>query len=285
MNLQNFSEDAGLNELREQMGAKRIPWESEVDWKLININAMLVPTGLVISPDKIKPAKDGTLDYEGQKLVVYIRDQTVPSHSSPSQLCKFHVADCITLEEMRKKGTFKKYVRTTRTDGMFDVNFIEGGKLIEACVERNLYVCMNCLGKLDYKKYNSFGSLEQNKIKESFDLKEFFETYGSPIMIEPTHTDITAPVNEYPPDWTSSSRCYREKVGWKCEKCYIDFGEEKRFLHVHHINGSKYESTVENLRALCIGCHAEQFQHEQIKSKPEYDEFCKWRDSLNPIPC
>ena len=273
MNLQDFSEDAGLNELREQMGAKRIPWKSEVDWEPININAMLVPTGLAISPNKIEYAKEGTLEYEGQKLVVYIRDQTVPRHSPSSQLCKFHVADCITLEDMRKKGTFKKYVRTTRTDGMFDVNFIEGGKLIEACVERNLYVCMNCLGKLDYKG-----------TRESFDLEEFLATYGTQMTIEPEHTDHTAPVNEYPSNWDQISRFYRKKVGWKCEECDIDLGENTKFLHVHHINGSKYESTVENLRALCIGCHAEQFQHEQIKSKPEYDEFCKWRDSLNPIP-
>ena len=273
MNLPDFSKDAGLNGLLEQMGAQLISWKSGGNWNSININEILVPTGLAISQDTIKPAKDGTLDYEGQKLVVYIRDQTVPSHSSPSQLCKFHVADCITLEDMRKKGTFKKYVRTTRTDGMFDVNFIEGGKLIEACVERNLYVCMNCLVKLDYKE-----------TRESFDLEEFLATYGSQIIITPEHDDMTAPVNEYPSNWDQISRFYRKKVGWKCEKCGIHLGEEKRFLHVHHINGLKYERTVENLCALCIGCHAEQFQHAQIKSKPEYNEFCKWRDSPNPIP-
>ncbi len=275
MNLPDFSKDAGLNGLLEQMGAKLISWKYSGNWNPININKILVPTGLTISPNEIKYAEDGTLEYEGQKLVVYIRDQTDPIHSPPSELRKFHVADCKTLKDMREKDKFEKYVRTTRTDGMFDVNFIEGGKLIEACVERNLYVCQNCLKRLNYKDYNSRRSLEQNKIKESFDLKEFFETFGPSIMIEPTHTDVTAPVNEYPLDWTLSSRCYREKVGWKCEECDINLAEEKRFLHVHHINGLKNDSSDENLQALCIGCHAEVSQHEHMKGLPDYDEFCK----------
>jgi hypothetical protein len=270
MNLPDFSKDAGLNGLLEQMGAKLISWKSGGNWNSININEILVPTGLPISLDKIKPAKDGTLEYEGQRLIVYIRDQNKPVPLDPDKLRKFHVANCFTLEEMREKGLVKKYVHTTRTDGMFDVNFIEGGKLIEVCVECKLYVCMNCLFKLDYKEP-----------RESFDLKEFLATYGSQIIITPEHDDMTAPVNEYPSDWNQISQFYRKKVGWKCEKCGIHLGEEKRFLHVHHINGLKYESRDDNLRALCIGCHAEQFQHQHMKAHQDYKDFQHWRASLN----
>ena len=271
MKLPDFSKNVELNRLRHQMGAKLISWKS--------IDQILNTEGIQVEPEEIKISDDGTLEYEGRKVVVYIRDQfrlrNSDSSNDPQQLYKFHIVDCLTLQQMKRQGRHKRYVVATRTDGMFDVNFIEGGKLIEACVERNLYVCQNCLKRLNYKDYNSRRSLEQNKIKESFDLKEFFETFGPSIMIEPTHTDVTAPVNEYPLDWTLSSRCYREKVGWKCEECDINLAEEKRFLHVHHINGLKNDSSDENLQALCIGCHAEVPQHEHMKGLPDYDEFCK----------
>lgn len=255
-------------------------WEAEFDRLRKLIGAELVTTGLDISLDKIEYADDGTLEYEGQKVVVYIRDRQdeyMPKDEhgkrilDPEKLYKFHVANCDWLQKRRAEDTFGNYVVATRTDGKFVVNFTQGHKPVDKGVECRLYICKFCLSALDYKG-----------TRESFNLKEFFETYNSQIIITPEHDDMTAPVNEYSSNWNQISQFYRKKVGWKCEECGINLREAKRFLHVHHINGLKYESTVENLCALCIGCHADQFQHEQIRSSPEYDEFLQWRDSLNP---
>ena len=288
MKLPDFSKYVRLNQLRQQMGAELISWNSGGDWDPIDIE--LGGEGKEIPPEEIEYDPDGTLRYKGQKVVVYIRDQdnrkqyVLDSYEliDPEYLCKFHVADCPTLSQMRRQGRYNKYVVATRRDGNFTVNFLDGGKPIKKGVECRLYVCKNCLYKLDYKKYRN-KTTQQNKIRESFDLNEFFEMYPSQITIKPTDTDITAPVNGYSSDWRQISARYKEKVGWRCEDCDINLEEETRFLEVHHRNGLKNDDSEQNLRALCIGCHAEQFQHQHIKSTPKYKDFLRHLDQKQQL--
>ena len=286
MKLPDFSKHVGLNQLREEMGAELTSWNSGGNWDPIDI--VLDGEGKEIPPDEIIIAPDGTLEYEGRKVVVYIRDQYVFGSDelvdidelvNPEQLYKFHVADCPTLKTMRSQDRYDRYVVATRTDGKFIVNFVVGDRVHEKGerVERRLYVCKNCLNKLDYKYYRN-KKTRQNKIRESFDLNEFFKMYGSQIKDKPTGDDLTDPVNIYSSDWRQISARYKEKVGWRCEDCDIDLRGNKEFLEVHHLNRLKYENEEKNLRALCIGCHAEQFQHQHIRSNPRYQAFLRWRN-------
>ena len=289
MRLPDFSRHVGLNELRQQMGTELISWNSGGNWDPIDIDGLLITTGIDIPPDEIEYAPDGTLEYEGRKVVVYIRDQYVldsyklvdPNELvDPEQLCKFHVADCPTLKTMKSQNKFDRYVVATRTDGKFIVNFLTGGRIHGKGerVERRLYVCKNCLNKLNYRKYRNYRPSKKEEIREFFDLNKFFEMYGSQITRKPTSTDITAPVNEYSSDWDQISRHYKEKVGWRCEECNIDLREGKEFLDVHHINGLKNDNREENHCALCLHCHAEQFQHQRIRYSPRYKKFSRWLD-------
>ncbi len=270
MKLPDFSKHDGLNELRQQMGAKLISSDIGGDWKRINIDQILATIGEDISLDKIEYAPDGTLEYEGRKVLVYIRDQyfrhpDIPSNLDRKRLRKFHVADCSTLQEMKEKGRYNRYVVATRRDGKFIVNFLMDGQLIEESVERELLVCWNCLKRLHY-----------NISPESFNLDDYFEKYSSQITREPTHTDTSAPLDTYPPNWEQISLQYKEKVGWKCEECDRDLVARTEFLEVHHTNGLKHDNREENFRALCISCHAEQFQHQHIKSSSKYREYLQW---------
>ena len=273
MNLPDFSKHVGLNQLRQNMGAELISWNSGEEWKSINIDKILVTTGIEITPDEIEPADDGTLEYAGRKVAVYIRDiraQYVPIDSTREQLPRFHVADCDTLRDMRRSNRYEKYVVTSRTDGKFIVNFLHD-QVEEA--ERRLYVCKNCLDRLNYNGYRRRGYSGRNAIRDYFYLRAFFEKYDSQITREPTHTDITAPVNTYPPNWEQISYRYKEKRNWKCEECGVNLRDERKFLHVHHINGQKNDSNEKNFLALCIGCHANKPQHHQLRSDPDYREY------------
>ena len=277
MKLPDFSENNGLNVLRQQMGAELISWRSGGDWDPIDIE--LDGDGKEIRPEEIEYNPDGTLGYKGRKVVVYIRDQdqyVLDSYESidPEHLRKFHVANCPTLSKMKKQGRYDRYVVATRRDGKFTVNFLNGGKLMKKGVECRLYVCKHCLKTLNYQNYRNSRRTQQDEIRESFDLNEFFEAYDSQITREPTNTDITAPVNKYSSDWEQISRQYREKVEWECEECSANLKEKKELLHVHHINFQKSDDREENLRALCLCCHAEMPQHQHMKSLPEYNQYC-----------
>ena len=142
MNLPDFSKHVELNQLQQNMGAELISWNSGEDWQPINIDKILVTTGIGIPPpDEIEYADDGTLEYGGRKLVVYIRDQYRLSDATREQLNRFHVADCVTLQDMRRLDNYEKYVVTYRRDGKFIVNFLHD-QVKEA--ERELYVCKYC---------------------------------------------------------------------------------------------------------------------------------------------
>ena len=264
MKLPDFSNDEALNRLLEAMGANLIPWVPEID--------QFVEAGIDVSPDDITTASNGTLEYKGRTVAVYIRDQQVSSND-PESLCKFHVADCLTLKAMRSAGRYERYVVATRIDGKFIVRFLDSGDR----VERGLYVCKHCLSRLNYKSYKYHGASGRDKIRDNFNLKAFFDKYGSQITRMPMQTDITAPTNNYPLNWNQIALRYKESRDWKCEECGFDFEDEKskRFLHVHHKNGLKYHNDPENLLALCIRCHANRPQHQHLRSHPDYEKYSR----------
>ena len=90
-----------------------------------------------MTPDEIAVAPNGTLEYQGQKVILYIRD--VMGH-----LPKYHVVDCRTLKVMRRAGRYKRYVVTRRTDGEFILNFADNLSRDDPETHR-LDICKNCL--------------------------------------------------------------------------------------------------------------------------------------------
>ena len=73
-------------------------------------------------------------------------------------------------------------------------------------------------------------------------------------------------------NWNLLSFQCRDRANWKCEECGIDLNLEPKFLHAHHLRGTQYNQP-EDLRALCIGCHATQRNHGHMKDLPDYKDF------------
>lgn len=259
MKLPDFLEHAGLNALRRSMGAElrtNLTLDSR-DWertKILETQGIELTQGTGLEEVNILP--DGSFEYEGEKVVVYIRDQYERFFEKGY---KFHLAECRTLTDMLQKGRSKRYVVTNRKDGKFIVNLTNGEVLTKKGLELELLVCVNCISKL-----------RLNKTTKTFSLLEFFQSANSKIHNKPLHDEHTAPVNIYPADWDKIARQLKGEKNWTCEDCDLNLIESKGLLHVHHIDGEKSNNKPSNLRVLCAACHAEQPGHAYMKATPDY---------------
>ncbi len=245
-----------LDDLLKRMGIPFKPFVGPETEKLI------IGPGITVGPNEVEVVPDGTLEYQGRKVVLYIRDVR-------GSLPKYHVVDCQTLKGMRSAGRYKRYVVTRRTDGEFLLNFADN--LIRDNPETyRLDICKNCLWQelnLRYVSPDSFPLADWfNAIDPGYEPPPRDGIYG------PRTTSTTGPVSNYPPDWRLLSFQCRDRAGWKCEECGISLNSktERKFLHAHHLKGTLH-NRPEDLKALCVGCHAEQPRHNT--NLPNYQEF------------
>lgn len=177
---------------------------------------------------------------------------------------------------MRQQGRFERYVISTRSDGKFKMNFIDGfGTQSSVC---ELKICKLCLRDLRYKGYGEETRRRDKDIYKAFSLVDYFAAYPkNQITSLPQHTDDTAPLNAYASGFREASHWYRSENGWRCENCQIDLSHptHRKYLHTHHVNAQKYDDRRENHKALCIRCHADEPIHEHLRNSPDYKEFIR----------
>lgn len=72
------------------------------------------------------------------------------------------------------------------------------------------------------------------------------------------------------------SRRVRDEANWECEECGINLSNDHFYLHAHHIWGTQYNS-LNDLEALCIGCHSKQpgNGHLRLKEKEAFQGFIR----------
>jgi ribosomal protein L28 len=231
--------------------------------------------GIVVKDiHEIQIIEDKLLAYQGNNVLVYIRDQIVNPQETDREY-KYHVSYCKTLKEMKNKKRFERYVLTNRTDSYFSVNLrdFSSRKIVEKDIFIKMNVCKNCLKKLQYQGYKNH--LKDKKIYEKFNLKEFFTTYQTYFEKEPTHDAETAPEDEYADFFDQIAYSLKDLNDWRCQECGIKLKDDKEFLDAHHVNGIKSDNRPENLRCLCVKCHASQPLHSHLKLTNRYKRFVK----------
>lgn len=274
MKLPDFSRDPALIALKLKMGLDadaQGSFSPEYRPKVLSsdeLDQQLAREGIEVSVNEIVPYKDHTLTYQNRRVIVYIRDATFEP--------RFHVADCSTLQDMKGKNRFKsRYVATTREDGFFLVNSIENHRHNSQWIK--LLVCQNCMDRLAFDGFSrSFPRRRKKAIISRFTIPRFFEKYPRSLLSErPSGDADSALINNYTNDWSVIAAQIKQKRGWKCQGCGRDLSDSRhhKYLHAHHKNGLKYDNSDDNLQVLCIGCHAEQPQHAQLKGAPDYREF------------
>lgn len=275
--LPNFLEIKSFNRLRSEMNASLVDPIDNLIISVLTLDVVLRTTGQEVDIDDVEFDTDGTLTYKGRKVILYIRDFTY--YSEDSVLPKFHVANCSTLQGMKRRKRFERYVVSTRLNGVFPMK-ISSDQQTWTDREESLDVCKNCLSQINWDNYTSSNKAE---VFRKFSLGAFFEKYPNALITEtPKFTDLNAPVNEYAPDVSKISKAYRSSVGWKCEQCSASLEADhlRRFLHVHHRNAIKSDNGAENLIALCISCHVNQDGHSHLKNSPDFSEYQKLRGRI-----
>ena len=234
-----------------------------IDWTPPIIRDPIVPI------EDIKINEDGTFEYEGKRVIVYIRDQAVFNFSNTSEY-KYHLAWCSTLNNMYNQKRYDKYVISERTDETFVINRIINGAIKES--NEKLHVCKNCLQKLNWKSYSN--SPLKEIIYENFSLEEFFKKYKNnnkpEFPIIPEYNSQTAVLNNYTEDWEEISRQTKRSRKFTCEECGEYFPNGKG-LHVHHRNTIKSDNRPSNLQVLCPDCHQKMHNHKILGSS-------KWKN-------
>lgn len=280
MKLSDFSNDVGLNELREKMGAPLIRFVAPKGRPTLTPEEVeeLATRGIEVPLKDVGVLNDGTFLYKGRRVVLYIRD--VQQYRDQFDLPKFHLAMCETLLTMKDAGRFEaRYTVATRNDGKFRIQKIVANRVASKTDEK-LVVCQNCLHGLNYKMFNKLRpKVEKLPFLESFSISTFFEEFQtSPIWARPTYDDIHAPLNVYSPDFYEIAHGIKEKRGYRCESpdCKRDLSALplRRYLHAHHIDADKSNNSARNIKLLCIHCHAKAFMHAHVRDMPDYREFC-----------
>lgn len=284
MKLPDFLKFEPLNDLKSRMGIPSDLYGSfsvEIDPGRLTAKELdlLTGEGIDVSYDELTTLPDGTFAYKDSRVLLYIRDVHIFGNQEPEP--KYHLSKCATIEKMFQSGRRERYVVATKTNGIFHLNIIKKHKAIPD--DRRLSVCQNCLDRLSFKGFNlqTMNRTRRHRFVAEFLPEHFFAVYPRSLHVEkPKYDSDTAPLNEYPADFGELSERLRRESGWKCQNCHRILSDPRlrQFLHVHHVNGVRSDNTRQNLKVLCVACHAKEPRHQHIRNTPAYAEFLK----LNP---
>ena len=206
----------------------------------------------------------GLLSCNGAQVVLYIPDHgkrvdDVLEDGGAGR--RAHIADCITLEQMRQKNRFQRYRAVANVTGEFEI--FGFSMLSQQSVEgvAKLHVCINCLKHLNYKGYVT-EPRRQQEIRRTFNLKDFFAEHSTLFRYLPN--SFIERKAGYAPDWSQISENFRASKGYCCDICRLDLNASKHLLHTHHIDGNKRNNQESNLQALCADCHRKQPFHDYM---------------------
>jgi hypothetical protein len=285
MKLTDFYGFKPLNDLKEKMGVARDSFGNLtvlIDagrLTELELEKLTSRDGLEISIDELRILDDGTLAYKNSRVLLYIRDVAV--YGGRQSEPRYHLSNCVTLIEMRERKRFSsRYVVSTRMDGQFNLNIIDGD--VARSELKNLSVCQNCLGQLGFNGFlQNWTRPQRASAVRAFTLEEFFTQYPRSLHTEnPTYNSDNAPLNNYSDDFGQVSIKAKNDANWMCQKCRIGLSSDKKYLHTHHRDGAKFDNRRGNLQVLCFACHADEPGHQHMKSHPDYSAFQRVRARL-----
>jgi hypothetical protein len=227
----------------------------KADPKSLQISRTLKESAIDVAANELVVADDDLLEYKGRKVLVYKPNQwsRYTNFNACTSGYRFHLTYCTALKEMRQKGRYEQYRATQRIDGRAPA-YLADDPSVRKLVHMEL--CSRCRQKLK----------ELGRYKEPFSYKAFFEQFSAAELDAVPVREAAREVRSYTPDHAEVSKTYREAAGWCCQQCQVDLNTHRELLHLHHVNGEPDDNSHNNLRVLCVDCHAQQPGHEHMKA-------------------
>lgn len=154
---------------------------------------------------------------------------------------RFHLTKCDVINGFIKNNLYNTYYEWSN----HKTNDITDRDIDELYPNQTLQLCRRCTEQL------------KSKIKIK-DTKDFFNTLDTE---EQNNNEIQVDILGYTRDFNRISRAYRERQNYTCEECGVVCREkplhERWWWHTHHIDGNKTNNNPNNLKCLCIACHAD----------------------------
>jgi hypothetical protein len=177
------------------------------------------------------------LEYQGKKHrgYMFIKEAFI-TYQTPIKFPKFHLLKCRTIQEFVSRGNFQHRYEWSNSN----VNSLLDKQTRMQYNDINLELCSYCK------------SAFFEKIK---DTQDFFDSLD---ISEIAEKKIEVDIFGYVKGKEKISKAFREKHNFTCESCSIKLknNQHKRWWHTHHIDGEKTNNNIQNLRCLCILCHA-----------------------------
>ncbi len=217
----DFTEGSAAKYLKEKLNLK---FETFRNIRLKEI------TGLSANKVKFEGGYSFYIDGEDKYLMFHYKKYCFTFWRGVKSLPKYHPFNCKTMQE------FSGFVFSNKMPVS-----IHSKDEHRTYVDQDLSLCFNCRKEI-FRSWFGGGD-------KWFDaVLRYVEQQESP----------TFKKDGYHTMWSQISEAYREKANWKCESCSIDLSnpKDRQHLHTHHKSGNTKDNTVENLKALCLLCHA-----------------------------
>lgn len=189
-------------------------------------------------------------DNHFHQVFMYKRDYHLGYGKPP----KYHICQCQVIQQFMAEGRFKESYRYANTEEVIVQDLDDHRREVAM---KNLPLCSFCAGMM---KRHFQSNMNSN------DFVEILKAAGEATEEESKEVDIFGYVKE----WPKISEAKRELENYTCEQCGYQANNafDRRFIQVHHIDGNKLNNKKENLKCLCIRCHANVDQrHKQNFSK------------------
>jgi len=279
MLLPDFRVNEDLNRLKDKMGIPRDVFGVGTGYVVQNRLStkeredLASGVGVDVSWNDLVVLQNATFVFKGERVLIYIRD--VHAFGGTENEPRYHLKTCSRIKDMHKKNRFGRYVVAQEPNGEFEIHVTRN--YTKTREKRRLRVCRFCLNELAFDGFQFLRSAQsRSEFVSNFTPDRFFALYPrSPHTKVPSYGPEGAPPNDYTKDFPQISVALRDGVGWRCQQCgrLLSAAGDKKFLHVHHRNGDRWDNSPENLEAVCIGCHAEKPAHSHMKALPLYQEF------------